>query len=194
MKKLICTLLILTMIFSGLFALCSCNSEENEKDTDAKITDATKDNATTKPAIPKGYTTYKNSDISFAYPSDWKKTEGSVTQLINPTGAGNNITVVYEAKNTLYETAKESELKTLFSQSLSASGMSISNFKLSKTKNDNIKNIVKITYSASMNSVTMKQSLFIVTVGSKTYTVTVTETNADATLVNNVFNTLTALK
>ena len=194
MKKLICTLLILTMIFSGLFALCSCNSEENEKDTDAKITDATKDNATTKPAIPKGYTKFDNGDISFAYPSDWKKTEGSVTQIINPTGAGNNITVVYEAKNTLYETAKESELKTLFSQSLSASGMSISNFKLSKTKNDNIQNIVKITYSASVNSVTMKQSLFIVTVGNKTYTVTVTETNADATLVNNVFNTLTALK
>ena len=45
-----------------------------------------------------------------------------------------------------------------------------------------------------MNGVTMKQSLFIVTVGSKTYTVTVTETTPDTTLVNNVFNTLAVAK
>lgn len=194
MKKLICALLILSMVFSGLFMLCSCNSEENEKNTDESITDANKSSTTEKPAIPDGYTTYKNSDISFAYPSNWKKTNGSVTQLMNPMGAGNNITVVYEAKNTIYETAKESELKELFSQSLGASGMSISNFKLTKTKNDNIKSIVKITYSASMNSVTMKQTIFIVTVGSKTYSITVTETTADANLVNNVFNTLSTVK
>ena len=193
MKKLLCILLSLAMILGGIFTLCSCSSEKDESSSDSGNATGNATEAT-KSAIPDGYKKYDNGDISFVYPSDWKKTEGSITKIINPTGSGNNITVVYEAKNTIYETAKEADLKSLFVESLGATGMTVSNFKLTKTKNDNIKNIVKITYSASMNGVTMKQSLFIVTVGSKTYTVTVTETTPDTTLVNNVFNTLAVAK
>lgn len=189
MKRLLCMLLILAMTLTGALALCSCDKGEDAKETDEKKTEAPK-----TVVIPEGYTKFDNGDLSFAYPSDWKKTEGSLTQLINSTGAGNNITVVYEAKTDLYEKSSEAELKNLFSQSMSAVGMSISNFKLSQTKNDFTDKITKMTCTTSIGASSMKQTMLVVTVGERTYTITITEANADQALVDNVFNTLVVLK
>lgn len=188
MKKLLCMLLIFAIMLTGVFALSSCDDKKDGKDKNDK-----NDNQA-EVAAPQGYTTFNNDDIAFAYPSNWTKTEGSITQIINPSGAGNNITVIYEAKNNIYETSSEAELKALFTQTMNAAGMRISNFKVLKIQNQNINNIIKITLSTSMNSVSMTQTLFIVNAGSKTYTVTITEVNPDSTLVSNVFNTLTVLK
>lgn len=177
MKRLLCTLLTLAMLLTGVLALCSCNN-----------------GAKKEAVIPAGYTKFDNGDISFAYPDSWKKNEGSITQLINESGVGNNITVAYEAKTDLYEKSSATELEQLMSQGLASLGMSISNFKVAQTKNDFAPKITKISMNTTAGSVSMTQTQFIVTVGDRTYTVTVTETSADQQLVDNVFNTLTALK
>ena len=182
MKKLLCMLLIFAIMLTGVFALSSCDDKKDKNNNQVEV------------VAPQGYTMFNNGNIAFAYPSNWTKTEGSITQIINPSGAGNNITVIYEAKNNIYETSSEAELKALFTQTMNAAGMSISNFKVLKIQNQNINNIIKITLLTSMNSILMTQTLFIVNAGSKTYTVTITEVNPDSTLVNNVFNTLTVLK
>ena len=172
------------MVLSCVLVLGSCNSGEDEK----KETDPP------KPATaPEGYTTYDNGDISFAYPSDWTKNEGSTTMLVNKSGKGNNITVVYEEKNEIYGEASDSELEKLMKDSISVTGMSISNFKRTKTKND-YSDIIKLTYTLSASGASMKQTQMIATVGDRTYVVTVTETTADQTLVDNVFNTFVVLK
>ena len=172
------------MALSCVLILGSCNSGEDEK----KETDPP------KPATaPEGYTTYDNGDISFAYPSDWTKNEGSTTMLVNKSGKGNNITVVYEEKNEIYGEASDSELEKLMKDSISVTGMSISNFKRTKTKND-YSDIIKLTYTLSASGASMKQTQMIATVGDRTYVVTVTETTADQTLVDNVFNTFVVLK
>ena len=77
--------------------------------------------------------------------------------------------------------------------SISAAGLSISNFKRTKTKND-YSDIIKLTYTLSASGASMKQTQMIATVGDRTYVVTVTETTADQTLVDNVFNTFVVLK
>ena len=184
MKRLFCTFLALVMALSCVLILGSCNSGEDEK----KETDPP------KPATaPEGYTTYDNGDISFAYPSDWTKNEGSTTMLVNKSGKGNNITVVYEEKNEIYGEASDSELEKLMKDSISVTGMSISNFKRTKTKND-YSDIIKLTYTLSASGASMKQTQMIATVGDRTYVVTVTETTADQTFVDNVFNTFVVLK
>lgn len=179
MKRLLCTLLTLAMLLTGVLALCSCNNADGGKK---------------EAVIPEGCTKFDNGDISFAYPDSWKKNEGSITQLINESGVGNNITVVYEAKTDLYEKSSEDELKQLMTQGMASVGMSVSNFKVTKTQNDFTPQIIKISMNTTAGSVSMTQTQFVVTVGERTYTVTVSETSADQQLVDNVFNTLTALK
>ena len=171
MKKVLCMLLIFTMVLAGAFALCSCEGKAA--------------------VIPEGYIAYENKDLSFAYPSDWTKNEGSTTILINPTGVGNNITVVYEAKTDLYEKSTEDEIEKIFSQTMNTYGFRVSDFKLSQTKNDFVDKITKMTCTTTAeNSSVMKQTMFVVTVGDRTYTITVTESTADQELVDTVFNTL----
>lgn len=140
--------------------------------------------------IPEGYVSFDNGDISFAYPSDWTKTEGSVTQLINPAGVGNNITVSYEAKSDLYKKMTVDSFNTTLKPMLETAGMKVSGVKVEQRKNPLGIDATAISYSASMSNVSMSQTMFIVDSGNKNYIVTITEVNADSTLVNNVFNTL----
>ena len=70
-------------------------------------------------------------------------------------------------------------------------GFRVSDFKLSQTKNDFVDKITKMTCTTTAeNTSTMKQTMFVVTVGNRTYTITVTESTADQELVDTVFNTL----
>ena len=73
---------------------------------------------------------------------------------------------------------------------LESMGLTISNAAVSQTKNAADLAITKISYKATVAGVGMKQTLYITTVGNKTYTVTVTEVQTDETLRKTVFNTL----
>ena len=75
-----------------------------------------------------------------------------------------------------------------------AMGLSISNASVAQTQNGAGLAITKVAYTATVEGVSMKQTQYIITVGEKTYVVTVTEVTADAALVTNVFNTLAAAK
>jgi uncharacterized protein YwlG (UPF0340 family) len=83
---------------------------------------------------------------------------------------------------------------TLLKPALEAMGMTTSNVAVSQITNKNKVDITKITYSASTNGVAMKQTLFVVAAGNLNYVITVTETKTDATLVNNVLDTIYVIK
>ena len=136
-----------------------------------------------------GLKTYTNGDISFAYPAAWVGTEsGGVVTLTS--GSGNNITIVSEPSNDAYMamTAEDfgKELQPVFEMM----GLSMNNITLNVTKNRNGIAMVVISYDLEMENFWMCQTLYIVTVGEKTYTVTVTEAEEDAELVAMVFDTL----
>lgn len=145
-----------------------------------------------KPAIPEGYKEYNNGEISFAYPDDWKMTDGSTVILVNSTGVGNNITVVYEAKNTVYDTITVEEFEAQMKPAYQAMGMSIKDTAIEQTKNECGTQMTKIslTTTSAAAKVTMTQTMYITHVGDRTYTVTVTEVSNDDALVDTVFNTL----
>ena len=205
MKRFLCLALALIMMLCS-FTLVACddkddkspiNADESNNNDNNDNTDDKNDNTDDKkdePTIPEGYKLYDNGDISFAYPDDWTKTDGSTVMLMNPTGAGNNITVVYEAKTDIYDDMTISDFNDMFKPVFEAMGMTITNPSVSNSTNDNGLKIAKISYTVSSSGVNMKQTMYIMTVGQRTYTVTVTESTSDAALVKNVFDTLTLVK
>ena len=187
MKKLLCIIFALVLSLGATFVLASCGEPE---ETTAAQTDPTP----TAPATPDGYELYDNGKISFAYPSGWVKTDGSVVILTDNGGSGNNVTVAYEAKTDIYEKMTLESFNRDFKPAFEAMGMSISNAAVSQTKNSAGVEITKVTYNATMSGVSMKQTLAVLSVDEYTYTVTVTEVKSDATLVDNVLNTIWKLK
>lgn len=184
MKRILCTLLVLIVICVGTNA---CGNETAPPETDLPETDQE-----TEVPTPDGYAIYNNGSIAFAYPQDWTITDGSTVILVNPSGIGNNITVVYEAKNDFYKTMGVSDFETQMQPLFEQMGMAISNPSVEQTQNQSGIAITKITFSNTVSGVQMRQTMYISTVGDKTYTVTVTETTPDAVLVETVFNTLKA--
>lgn len=171
MKRLFCSILALLLI---CLAITACGGTKGTP-------------------IPDGYQLYDNGAIAFAYPGDWTITDGSTVILVNPSGVGNNITVVYEAKNDFYKTMGVSDFETQLQPVFEQMGMVISNVSVEQTENQSGLAITKISYSNTVSGVQMQQTMYIITAGDKTYTVTVTETTPDAELVENVFNTLKAI-
>ncbi len=143
-----------------------------------------------KTPIPQGYQLYDNGAISFAYPNTWTKKGVGAVILVNETGVGNNITVVYEPKTDFYATMDEASFNEQMRPSIEAMGMTVTSVSVEQTKNANGVKITKIAYTSEYEAVQMKQTLFITEVGDQTYSVTVTEATPDAVLVENVFNTL----
>ncbi len=175
--------LILTFVLV-LICVCSCGAP-------AESTTGT--TATTEAPIPTGYTTYNNGDISFAYPADWVKTDGSVVILTNKSGVGNNITVTYEAKNTAYDTFTVTDFNSMMKPAYEAMGMTVSNPKV-EHKEVNGQKVNVISFRNSAGGQSMAQTQYIFHSDMRTYIVTVTESIPDAELVNNVFNTIKILK
>ncbi len=206
MKRFLCLTLALIMILFS-FALVACddtddddnaidagdNNDDNDNKDDNKDDNEDKDNKD-ELTIPEGYKLYENDDISFAYPEDWEVTDGSTVIITDLLNGGNNITVVYEPKTDIYDDMEISDFNEMFKPVFEAMGMNVTNPDVDSATNDNGLKMTKIAYSASTQGIAMKQTLYITTVGSRTYTVTVTETTSDAELVENVFDTLALVK
>ncbi len=171
MKRTISLLLALLL---SVLALAACGGEKEEKIE-----------------IPEGYTVYENDALSFAYPEEWTKTDGSTVTLTGKNG--NNITVVYEAKTDAYEKWTTESYKTDMIPIYEGMGFTIKNPKVEQTETNGLK-ITKITHTATMGGKTMDQTQYVATIGDSTYTVTVTEVESDDALVQNVFDTLCKVK
>lgn len=169
MKKILCITLATLLVLGSMLAFSACGAKA--------------------PEIPEGYQVYEDGSLSFAYPEDWTKNSGSTVILMNPAGVGNNITVVYEAKTDVYEKMTVESFNTDMKPAYEAMGMTVSNVSITNQETNGL-DVVELSYTAKMMGVSMEQTAFITTIGDRTYTVTVTETTQDDTLVSNVFNTL----
>ena len=202
MKKLLSLALCLIMLLS--VALMSCDNTDNQtnetsaESTSAQTTseDTTSESTskeTTAPAIPDGYQAYNDGYIYFVYPGTWSKNSGSVVTL-GKANESNNITVVYEDKTDYYEKMTTAIFKSEMKPVYESMGMTLSGEKVEQTTNNSGTKITKVSYTAIVNGVSMQQTAYALTVGNRTYTVTVTEVTPDTELVNNVFNSLAKLK
>lgn len=182
MKRILCALLVLVLIVMGVTA---CGEQPHPPETDLQ-TEAPE----TEASLPDGYKKYDNGSVSFAYPSDWIEQDGSTVILVNASGVGNNITVVYEAKNDFYKTMDASDFEAQVQPVFEQMGMVISNVSVEQTENQSGLAITKISFLNTVSGAQMQQTLFVVAAGDRTYTITVTETTPDAPLIETVFNSL----
>ena len=141
---------------------------------------------------PEGYRVYSNGTISFAYPENWTKTDGSMV-LLKDEATGNNISVSYEPKTDAYEGFDTSDFDTVFKPALDSMGLSVTNANISQKKINDLR-VAIVSYSAEANGSSMTQTLYIVTAGEFTYTVAITEKSPDSELVSTVLNTLKTVK
>ena len=132
---------------------------------------------------------YDNGDIRFAYPEEWMVSDGSVVVISSENG-GNNITVAYESKSDFYDDLTTDEFMSIIAPQFSALGQNVSNVKVEHPTNEMGVKLTKISLKNTVSGVTMKQTQYVIASGSRNYIVTVTEVQADAKLVNTVFNTL----
>lgn len=213
MKKLL-SLLLATCCLTALVACDAANQEKDRDDTDAKTTQAetgvsddtsaateaaTKaetDAATeaeTQPTVtaPAGYTLFENDALSFAYPKEWAKQDGSVV-ILQDAATSNNITVVSESKNAFYDTMTIQDFETQMKPVYEAMGMTVDNVKLERKENAQGLKVLVMSFDNTTQGVSMKQTQYVTTIGAYSYTVTVTEVAADAEMVQTVFDTLTA--
>ena len=201
MKKFLAFLLGILMICSA-FVITSCDEKDGDGEAEttkpsvSTIIDDVKETTTAEettteptPVIPTGYQLYSDGTITFAYPKNWSKTDGS-TVILQNTGNGNNITVVYEAKTDYYENLTKTKFQEELKPALESIGMSISNETVTQLQNDNGMKITEIAYSVEMQGKTFKQTLLITTIGQDTYTVTLTEMKADNMTNQTLFHTL----
>ena len=192
MKKLLCTLLALMMIFGSLFVLSACDEKDKDKDDQS-----TEESAAPTPQVPVGYELYENEDIAFVYPKGWSKTEivgGSGVMLLDG-NTGNNITAVGEQYSEIYKTMTIEDFNKLLKPTLEAQGMTVSGVKIEQVKGKENLEITKISYDLKASTgVSLKQTIYIVPAGSLNYSVNVTTVKTVDGLLDNVFNSLTAKK
>ncbi len=191
-------LLALTLAFMMLVLCASCAAETTDapKDHSPEATPSapasSPEEQSNPAALPEGYTLYNNGDLSFAYPEAFTKTDAS-TVLLSDTANGNNITVVYEAKTDAYEGLTTEKYNEVYIPVYAEIGLTVTNATV-KQSNHNGTKLTTITQTTNNGTVTMDQTQYVLTIGDKTYTVTVTEVVKNAELVSTVLETLTVLK
>lgn len=178
MKKIVLTLAIM-LIFILALSMTACGNEAT----------TTTEPATTEAPLPEGYVLYDNGDISFAYPENFNKTDGSTVVLSNLIN-GNNITIVYEAKTDYYTKMTDAIYAKDLKPAFEAMGMTIEKYTVEQIQNEKGVSLTKVTQTATVQETALQQTLLSITAGDKTYTVTVTEMVKDADFVNNVVNSL----
>ena len=180
MRRILSFLLTLTLLIGCMLSITGCDLEFLKKDEKKK----------SEPEIecPEGYKFYKNDDLAFAYPAGWSLQDGSITILIDEI-TSDNITVVYESKTDMYDDMTLGKFNELILPVYEAMGTKVKNVQFYEGSTNGL-DVIKITYDASAYGVSMYQTIYIVDIGERTYTVTVTEMQKNSELSQVVFNTL----
>jgi len=193
-----CLVLVLSM--SAIFASCDDKAEPAattaatttaaDTTTAATTTAATTTAATTTTlSAPDGCKLYAEDGIVFAYPEDW--TEAS--DIISAPNGQKNITVVYEDATTMYDGLSADQFSAMFAPAYEQLGWSMANVTAKvETSNGLSINVYSFETTLPQPSATMIQTVFIVTIGERTYSITLTENAVDAAIANTIIETMRA--
>ena len=194
MKKFLSLFLCLILLLSAVTLFTSCDVHYDRDDDDDEDDDKKKTTTTTKLDIPDDYKLYSDGYISFAYPEEWNKQDGSIVMFRDP-DTTNNINVVYEDKTSVYDSLTADEFEEAMNEVYESMGMSISNVSVTTKKTNGLTvRVFSFKTTVASTSTVMRQTQYVTTISNRTYTVTVTETVSDADLADTVFETLSAAK
>lgn len=202
MRKILTAVVALSLLVGGAIAFTACDGGNDQESATASESVAyenssesssveVSENSTTENVIPEGYQLYSNGYVAFAYPLGWGKTDGSVV-ILNSATSTNNITVSYEPKSDIYLTMTTESFATDLKPILEEVGMKITNESVTQKSKGDLA-ITEISYTATIETISMDQTQFCVQAGEYCYFVTITEVTPDQELIDTVYNTLKVL-
>ena len=209
MKRFLSIFMCLALVLSLGAILASCDDSAEPAATTAATTVATTTaedtttaatttaatttaatTATTAPA-PEGCELYVKDGIVFAYPDDWNK--DASTGIISAPNGQKNIVVTYEDATTMYDNLSADQFYAMFAPMYAQLGWTISNVSArTATTNGLSVNVYSFETTLPQASAPMIQTLFTVTVGSRTYSIALSENSVDEALANTIIDTLRA--
>ncbi len=204
MKKTLVAVLAICITFAMAFSLTGCffrgepavgpSSEDESSLTEESNVQMSSEAESSEIVgtvdIPEGYKVYAYNDVSFCGPSEWEESKQDTVTLIKDNATGNNITAVNEPISTFYTSMTAYSFNLMYKPQLEAQGMAISGVTVEQVVNALGTKLTKINYTATVQGVSMQQTMFVCPKGSYNNCITVTEVVADPALVNNVFNTI----
>lgn len=215
MKRFLSIFMCLVLVISASAVFTSCDSTDEPAATTTAETTATtteegtassttstttaatsatttSTTASTSPA-PAGCTLCVLDGIVFAYPEEWAvATSNGYTQITSPNQLSNIVVNPIE-KTTLYDNLTAQQFTDIMSESLSNEGMTMSDVTANTVTSNGLSvNIYSYNATVAAYNVSMAQTLFVVTVGETTYSITLTEMTADADVANTIITTIRA--
>jgi hypothetical protein len=205
MKRFLSIFMCLVLLLSMSVIFASCDEKDEPAVTTAATTTAdgttaatttaatttaaTTTAATTTFAAPAGSKLYSDG-IIFAYPEEW--TENSNGIIASPNGQ-KNITVSYEDATTMYDNLTADQFSAMFAPMYEQLGWSISNVTAKTVTSNGLSvNVFSFKTTLPQPSAAMIQTIFVVTVGNRTYSVALTENAVDEAIANTILETLRA--
>lgn len=217
MKRFLSIFMCLVLVISASAVFASCDSTDEPAATTTAVTTATtteegttssttstttaatsatttsttaSTTASTAPA-PEGCELYVKDGIVFAYPNDWNKDASS--GIISAPNGQKNIVVSYEDATTMYDNLSADQFYAMFAPMYAQLGWTISNVSArTATTNGLSVNVYSFETTLPQASAPMIQTLFTVTVGSRTYSIALSENSVDEALANTIIDTLRA--
>ena len=195
-----CLVLVLSM--SAIFASCDDKAEPAattaatttaaDTTTAATTTAATTTAATTTtPSAPDGDELYANAGVVFAYPEGWTKNDANGI-IVSP-NRQSNIMVTYEDATDVYHNLSADDFAAVMEPTYSTMGMSMSNVTARTEVSNGLSiRVFKFNTTVIAQSATMTQTLFVVTLGTRTYSVALSENTPDEAIANTIIETLRA--
>ena len=171
MKKALSILLALTLLLGSMMIFASCGGSFQ------------------LPEAPNGYQWYENSDIYFAYPDNWSKSEDDGYAQLSASGGGNNIVVSVSDYDSTFDNMTVETFRTQLLPMLEQAGMTVSGEKVTHNTEKGY-DIAVVTYKITYMGISMYQTLYMFRVNNSIYSITVTELTRDSALIETVFDTL----
>lgn len=208
MKKFLSIFMCLVLVLSMSVIFASCDETDEPATTTAATTTAeatttatttgsttaatttAATTATTAPA-PEGYELYVNAGVVFAYPEGWTKNDAS--GIITSPNGQSNIVVTYEDATDVYHNLSADEFAAVMEPTYSTIGMSMSNVTARTEVSNGLSiRVFKFNTTVIAQNATMTQTLFVVTLGTRTYSVALSENTPDEAIANTIIATLRA--
>ena len=201
MKRFLSIFMCLVLVMSLCAILASCDDDgepaattaaaatTTADDAAATTTAATTTAATTTVPAPDGYKLYAKDGISFAYPENWNKDDS--TGIASAPNGQKNIVVTYEEATTMYDNLTADQFYAMFAPMYEQLGWTISNVSAKTvTTNGLTVHVYSFETVLPQPSAPMIQTLFLTTVGNRTYSVSLTENAVDEAIASTILATI----
>ena len=171
------------------------NHAVGESELLEKIYDTVKVRKTTSAWVPEGYLLYQDGYISLAYPKNWVKTEQDGAYMLSGGALGDNFVLIDwdTATSDAYQEITVQDAIENLTPVAESEGAELSGVTVEKKIKGPL-TVMEMQYTLTVMGVSVENTVFLVRVDDRLYTLTLCEYQQDDDMIKAVYHTLRALK